>query len=506
MSTRTAPGGGESMADRKVWKAIIGGSPRDGSAGESFPVHEPATGEAFAEVVTCNETDVDVAVSTAGRAYEENWRWRTPRERGQLLLKLARLIEEHADELAELETREMGKPLEQSRQFDVRFAHGVCEYFGGLADKLVGDFIPQGPVGVYTVPEPYGVVGAVMPFNWPPIHVCGKVAPALAAGNTVVIKPAEQAPLTAIRVVELMNEVFPPGVVNVVPGFGPVGAALVGHPGIGKISFTGSTVTGRAVMQAASENLTPVILELGGKNPFIVFPDADLDLAIKGAVEGMFFNQGEACTAASRILLHEGIKEAFMERFCPAVEGLVVGDGLDGKTHIGPMVTEQQQQRVLDYIRLGEEEGAKIVARGMVPDDPRLKNGYYVPPIVFDDVKNSMRIVQEEIFGPVVVVTQFHDYGEAIQLANDTEFGLVAAVYTRDIAMANRAAREIDVGIVFVNNYNRAFLGSPFGGVKGSGNGREHGLETIREFTTTKAVRMPSGLGEIPVWSAVRGL
>ncbi len=494
------------MLERSLWKGVIGGAPREGSAGTTFAVHEPATGAVLAEVAECNEADLDLAVSTARRAYEEDWRWRTPRERGQLLLKLARLIEEHADELAELETREMGKPLEQSRQFDVRFAQGVCEYFGGLADKLVGDFIPQGPVAVYTVPEPYGVVGAVIPFNWPPIHVCGKVAPALAAGNTVVIKPAEQAPLTAIRVVELMNEVLPPGVVNAVPGFGPVGAALVGHPGIGKISFTGSTVTGRAVMQAASENLTPVILELGGKNPFIVFSDADLDLAIKGAVEGMFFNQGEACTAASRILLHESIKERFMERFCPIVEGLVVGDGLDERTQIGPMVTEQQQQRVLDYIRIGEEEGAKIVARGKVPDDPRLKNGYYVPPIVFDDVKSSMRIVQEEIFGPAVVVMRFRDYEEAIQLANDTEFGLVAAVYTSDVAMANRAAREIDAGIVFINNYNRAFLGSPFGGMKGSGNGREHGLETIREFTTIKAVRMPSGIGEIPVWSAVQDL
>jgi acyl-CoA reductase-like NAD-dependent aldehyde dehydrogenase len=492
------------MEEREVWKAIIGGNPRDGSTGELFPVHEPATGEVLAEVSTCNEADVDLAVATARRAYDEDWRWRTPRERGQLLLALARLIEEHADELAELETREMGKPLEQSRQFDVRFAHGVSEYFGGLADKLVGDFIPQGPVSVYTVPEPFGVVGAVIPFNWPPIHVCGKTAPALAAGNTIVIKPAEQAPLTAIRVVELMNEVLPPGVVNVVPGFGPVGAALVGHPGLGKISFTGSTVTGRAVMRAASENLTPTILELGGKNPLIVFSDADLDLAVKGAVEGMYFNQGEACTASSRVLLHESIKDRFMERFCPAVEGLVVGDGLQASTQVGPMVTEQQQQRVLDYIRIGEEEGAKIAARGKLPEDPRLKKGYFVPPIVFDDVKNSMRIAQEEIFGPVVTVMTFQDYEEAIHMANETEFGLVAAVYTGDIARANRAAREIDAGIVFINNYNRAFLGSPFGGMKGSGNGREHGLETIREFVTTKAVRMPSGLGEIPVWSAAR--
>jgi acyl-CoA reductase-like NAD-dependent aldehyde dehydrogenase len=257
-------------------------------------------------------------------------------------------------------------------------------------------------------------------------------------------------------------------------------------------------------MRAASEYLTPTILELGGKNPLIVFSDADLDLAVKGAVEGMYFNQGEACTASSRVLLHEGIKDRFMERFCPAVEGLVVGDGLQAGTQVGPMVTEQQQQRVLDYIRIGKEEGAKIAARGKLPDDPRLKNGYFVPPIVFDDVKNSMRIAQEEIFGPVVTVMTFQDYEEAIHMANETEFGLVAAVYTGDIARANRAAREIDAGIVFINNYNRAFLGSPFGGMKGSGNGREHGLETIREFVTTKAVRMPSGLGEIPVWSAAR--
>jgi acyl-CoA reductase-like NAD-dependent aldehyde dehydrogenase len=492
------------MADRQVWESLIAGAWRPSSSGETFEVHEPATGEVIAEAASCTEEDVDLAVASARRAYEEDWRWRTPRERGQLLLKVAELVREHADELARMETREMGKPLEQSRMFDVRFAGDVTEYFGGLADKLVGDFIPQGPVAAYTIPEPYGVIGAIIPFNWPPIHICGKAAPALAAGNTIVIKPAEQAPMTAIRLVELMNEILPPGVVNIVPGLGPAGAALVSHPGVGKVSFTGSTATGRAVMRSAADNLTPTIMELGGKNPFIVFGDADLDLAVKGAIEGMYFNQGEACTAASRTLLHHSIKDAFMEQFCPAVERLVVGDGLDERTQVGPMVTKQQQQRVLDYVKIGEEEGAKVVAKGKLPDDPRLQNGYFVPPMVFDGVKTSMRIAQEEIFGPVATVLTFSDYDEAIAIANDTEFGLVAGVYTGDMATANRAARQIDAGIVFINNYNRAFLGTPFGGMKGSGHGREHGLETILDFVTTKSVRMPSGLGEIPTWSAVR--
>jgi acyl-CoA reductase-like NAD-dependent aldehyde dehydrogenase len=491
------------MTNREEWLGLVGGELRRSSSGRVFAVHEPATGRELAKVTHFSDDDVDVAVATAHRAFD-SWRWKTARERGQILLQIANAIRENADELARLETTEMGKPLDQARMFDVRFAGDVCEYFGGLADKLVGQFIPQGPISVYTVPEPYGVIAAIIPFNWPPIHVCGKIAPALAAGNTVVMKPGEQAPMTAIRVAEIMNDFLPPGVVNIVPGLGDTGKALVGHPGVGKISFTGSNMTARAVLDTAAENLTPTILELGGKNPFIVFDDADLDWAVTGAIEGAFFNQGEACTAASRILVQEGVKDRFLEKLCPAVEALVVGDGLADGTDVGPMVTPQQRDRVLDYIRIGEEEGAKIVARGRLPDDPRLSDGYYVPPTVFDGVKNSMKIAQEEIFGPVTTVISFDDEAEAVKAANDTKFGLVAGVYTEDLRRANRVARQINAGVVFINNYNRMFLGTPFGGVKESGHGREHGLETIQEFVWTKAVRMPSGLMDIPVWSGAQ--
>jgi acyl-CoA reductase-like NAD-dependent aldehyde dehydrogenase len=493
------------MDDRQPWTLHIGGERREAASGEVFVVEEPATGEFLAEVAAGGPEDIDEAVQVARRAYDEHWRSLAGYERAALLSSIADVIREHADELAELETREMGKPLDQARQFDVRFASAVFDYYAGLADKLNGEHIPQGPIDAHTVLEPYGVVGAIIPFNWPPIHLAGKAAPALAAGNTLVMKPGEQAPLTAIKLTELMAEVLPPGAVNVVPGLGAAaGAALVSHPQIGKVSFTGATATGRAVLRGAAENITPAVMELGGKNPFIVMPDAHLEAAVLAALEGMFFNQGEACTAASRILLHAEIHDRFLEMFCPAVESLVVGDGLDQATDLGPLVTRQQQQRVLEYIRIGEEEGAKIIARGRRPDDPRLENGFFVEPIVFGEVDNHMRIAQEEIFGPVTTIIEVQDYDDAIRTANDTAFGLVAAVYTGDTVLADRAAREIEAGVVFINNYHRGFLGMPFGGMKASGYGREHGTETIREFVRTKAVRRPSGLGEIPRWKGAR--
>jgi acyl-CoA reductase-like NAD-dependent aldehyde dehydrogenase len=466
-----------------------------------FDVNEPATGAVLARVHGARPTQVDAAVRRAHGAFA-TWRHMPPRERGRLLRRAGELIAEHHDELARLETREVGKPLEISRDYDMNVCINSFEFFGGYADKIHGEMFGGGPVSTFTTPEPYGVVGGIIPFNWPPVHTAAKTAPALAAGNTIVLKPPPQCPLTIMRIVELLQQVFPPGVVEVVPGAGPdVGAALVGHPLLGRLSFTGSTATGRAVLKTAAENITGALLELGGKNPFVVFDDADLDVVLPSAIEGAFFNQGEACTQASRMLVHESRLDEFTDRFVRATSRLIVGDGLDRRTHIGPLVTREQQRVVEGYIQLGEDEGARVAHRGEPPSDERLRGGYFVAPVVFADVAAHMRIAREEIFGPVVTIHRFSSYAEAIEIANATDYGLVAGVFTGDMTLAQRAARDIDAGVVFVNNYNRAFLGTPFGGNRLSGYGREHAVETVREFLRSKSVRMPSGLGEIPMWS-----
>lgn len=489
------------MSNREVWQAIIDGHRVDAVGGETFIVDEPATGQPLARVVRCGERDVDIAVTAAQRALQAGWRAMPPIPRAALLRRVAGAISEHAEELAALEAQEVGKPIHQSRMFDVMFCSTAFDFFAGLADKVHGEAIPQGPIDTYTIREPYGVVAAIIPFNWPPIHFAGKVAPALATGNTVVIKPGEQAPLTLIRLTEILNEVLPPGVVNIVPGDGPeAGAALVKHPGVGMVSFTGATATGRHVLRGAAENLTPTLMELGGKNPFIVMPDAHLPTAVRAAVEGMFFNQGEACTAASRILLHVDVRDAFLADFLPRVAAIRLGDPLDEATDMGPLVTRAQQERVLGFLSTAAEEGVTILCEGELPDDPRLADGFYVRPTVLTGVDQNSRLVQEEVFGPIVTIQDFATYEDAIRLANDSDFGLVAGVFTADMTLSRRAARDLEVGVVFVNNYNRTFLGMPFGGMKGSGFGREHALETLNEFVRTKAVRVPSGEGAVPVW------
>ena len=466
---------------------------------QAFSVYNPATGAELARVAGGGRKEADAAVKRAHEAFLE-WRYVPVQERCKALLRVADLVEAHADEIAQLETMEMGKPFRQSRELDLEFCIGAFRFFGGLADKLPSEYIAHDPISVYTLREPYGVIGGVLPFNWPPIHTAGKSAPALATGNTVVIKPPLQAPLAIMRIVELMQEILPPGAIEVVPGGVDAGAAIAANPLVGKLSFTGSTPAGRAVLKTAADNLTPALLELGGKNALIVFDDADLDLALRGAIEGAFFNQGEACTAASRILLADEIYDEFAERFAAATERMIVGDGMDRETHVGPLVTREHQERVQEYLRIGAEEGAKVLGRASVPRDPRLKDGYWVAPTVFGGVDRSMRIAREEIFGPVTALMRFSSYEEAIEIANDTEFGLVAGVYSRDFAKTQRTVRDLAVGVVMVNNYNRAFLGTPFGGTKGTGYGREHAVETLREFTRTKAVRMTSGLSEIPIW------
>ena len=475
-----------------------------GDPADLFEVDEPATGDLLARVHGGGAAEVDAAVRRAHRAYHEVWRPLTARERGRMLVRAADHLRRHVDELARLETRDVGKPIGISRGYDLQVCCDSFEFFGGLADKAADVSIGLGFVDARVVREPYGVVGGIVPFNWPPIHTAAKVAPALAAGNTIVLKPPEQAPLSVIRIVELLQEVLPPDVVQVVPGHGAAaGAALAGHPLVRKLSFTGSPVTGTAVLRAAAEHHTPALLELGGKCPVVVLDDADLDRALAGVIEGSFFNQGEACTAASRVLVHASRHDELLARLVEAVPRLRVGDGLDEATHVGPMITSVHRRRVEEYVEIGLQEGARIAVRGAVPDDPRLARGHFVAPTVLTDVRQEMRIVQEEIFGPVVTVQAFENDEEAVALANGTPFGLVAAVYTRDAERSARIARDLEFGVVMVNNYSRAFLGSPFGGVKASGYGREHAVETLAEFTWSKSVRTPTGVRPVPVWQAV---
>jgi acyl-CoA reductase-like NAD-dependent aldehyde dehydrogenase len=497
LETRPAPPGEVSLpALEGAWSS---GRPED-----AIDVEDPATGAVIATVAGGGPAEVDAAVHRARRAYQEVWRQTAARERGRLLGECSRVIREHADALALLETLEMGKPYSQARRFDVEFCASSFDFYAGLADKLPGDAFDLGPVAAHTVHEPYGVVAGIIPFNWPPIHTAAKSAPALAAGNVVVLKPPEQDPLTIMRIVELLGDVLPPGVLQVVPGRGPgAGTALAAHPLVERLSFTGSTATGRAVLKLAAEGMTPVTVELGGKNPLIVFADTDLDAAVRGALEGAFFNQGEACTAASRLLVEDAVHDEFAERLAAAVARLRVGDGRDPTTHIGPMVTRAQQRRVLGFIDQAIAEGATLAAQAPLPELPRLAGGYWVAPTLFIEVTPSMTIAREEVFGPVTAVMRFSGEYEALEMANDTPYGLVAAVYTGDHPRARRMARGLEAGVVMINNYNRALLGTPFGGFGDSGYGREHAIESLLEFTRTKNIREPSGRGTIPEWDAL---
>ena len=488
-----------SPLERIEWGAFIDGAfaPVDGAP--TFEVVEPSTATPLAQVVSGDAALVDRAVASA-RAALPAWRDLSGRERGAYLRQVAARIREHADELAELVSRENGKPRRDARANDVNFSSNCFEFFAGLGDSLPGEIIDQGPVETRVLYEPYGVVACILPFNWPPIHFAKKGAPALITGNTVVIKPGEQAPLTVLRLVEIANEVLPPGVLNAVPGIA-AGPALAGHPHVERISFTGATNTGRRVLESAAKNVTYATMELGGKNSLTVLPDADLDEAVTIAIEGMFYNQGEACTSTARILLHDSVYDEFLERFTAAALDLVVGDGLDPRTDIGPMVDAVQRDRVLGYVQTAVDEGARIAAQGAVPTEPAYAQGYWVPPTVLVDVTPDSTVGQEEIFGPVALIMRYSTVDEAIEIANGTAYGLTAAICTRDEAYAWRIAPRFEAGMIFVNNYmRRSFLGSPFGGVKGSGFGRENAVETLHEFVRSKAVRFRSGRGDIPVW------
>ena len=473
------------------------------AAADVFVVTDPSTGQPIARLQGGGTAEIDGAVRAARQAFDHDWRWRPARERGAMLIEIARRLRMHIDEIAAIETQENGKPLPQAR-LDVEACIATFDYFGSLAGKLPGDFFDGGVIYGASLIEPFGVVGAILPYNWPPIHTSGKAAPALAAGNTIVIKPPEQTPLTVLRIVEIMQEVLPADVVQIVPGAGPAaGAALAAHPLIGKLSFTGSTPTGAAVVRASAANTTPTLLELGGKNAAIVLADADLDGALRCIIDAAFYNQGEACTAVSRVIVDESRHDELVKRLAAAVVLLKVGAGTTPGIHVGPLISAEHRDKVLAYIDGAVAAGAVIAAQASLPEDPVLAGGFYVSPTLLTGVRPDMAVAREEVFGPVLCVLRCSSADEAVAIANHSAYGLTAAIFTRDQAVAWRLARHLDVGIVFINNYFRSAGGMPFGGAKASGYGREHSLETLKEYGRVKLVSMPSGLRDVPMWSGV---
>ncbi|MGH9748411.1 MAG: aldehyde dehydrogenase family protein [Candidatus Polarisedimenticolia bacterium] len=466
----------------------IGGQPVESLSGATFRTLNPATEEPLADIAEGRAEDIDRAVNAARRAFSEGpWASMAPADRGRILWKIGDLLEARLAEVAELETLDSGKTITESSRVDVPFAADCFRYFAGWATKIEGETIPvRAPCFNYTLREPYGVVGQIIPWNFPILLAAWKVAPALAAGNTVVLKPAEQTPLTALRLAEIALEAgLPPGVLNVVPGFGPTaGAALVDHPGVAKIAFTGSTAVGQEIMKTASRTLKRLTLELGGKSPNVVFADADLDAAVRGAGTGIFYNKGEVCTAGSRLFLEEPLHDAFMDRLLAQTAKLKQGDPLDPKTRLGPQVSETQMKRVLTYVEAGKSDGARLVTGGARSGN----RGWFVQPTIFDDVRPEMTIAREEIFGPVLSVIRFRDFDELVRAANDTTYGLAAAVWTKDIRKAHRAARLLQAGTVWINTYGLYDSAMPFGGYKMSGFGRELGRHGLMEYTQTKSV------------------
>jgi aldehyde dehydrogenase (NAD+) len=470
-------------------RLFIGGRFVAAADGGEFVTLNPHDGSVLANVAQAGPEDVDRAVAAAADAFPA-WARLQASARGRLLLRLADRIEEQADELARLESLDTGHPIRDSRALDVPRTAATFRYFGGMADKVQGSVIPVEPGFLnYVLREPVGVVGEIVPWNFPLMFCSWKMGPALAAGNTVVLKPAELTPLSALRVGELMTEVgFPAGVVNIVPGPGRTsGAHLAAHPDVAKIAFTGSTAVGREIVQASAGNLKRVQLELGGKGANIVFADADLDAAINGSAFAIFHNQGQACIAGSRLILHERIADEFLARFIELAESIRLGDPLDLATEMGPLTSARHRDRVLSFVDVARAEGGEILTGGAPPADPALAAGYYVRPTVVRADTDS-RVCQEEVFGPFVTVTTFRSDEEAIGLANGVEYGLGGGLWTRDVQRAHRVAGAIRSGMVWINTYKRVSPGSPFGGVGRSGYGRDMGFEAMHEYTEVKSV------------------
>jgi aldehyde dehydrogenase (NAD+) len=462
---------------------------RPAASGKRFPVENPATEEVIAEVALGDAADVDNAVLAARTCFESDaWRGLSARKRGRLLTKAADLLEARIDEVARLETAHNGKTLFESK-IELTMTVNTLRYYGGWADKITGDTLPvDGPFLCYTLREPVGVVGAIVPWNFPLNIASWKFAPALAAGCTIVLKPASETPLTALAMAELMLEAgVPAGAFNVVPGGGSTaGAALVRHPDVDKISFTGSTEVGRQIMRMAADSNKRVTLELGGKSPNVIFADADIPAAVKGAQTGIFYGKGEVCAAGSRLLVEDRVHDQVIEQLAAGAKKITPGDPLDKNTRLGALVSKKQQESVLSYIKKGVDEGATLVAGGKAVK-PNGK-GYYVEATVFDGVTPEMTIAREEIFGPVLAVLTFKDFEDGVKLANRSMYGLAAGIWTKDIQKAHRAARAIRAGTVWINSYNFYDSGAPFGGFKASGFGRDLGRDALDGYLETKTV------------------
>ncbi|HKV56022.1 MAG TPA: aldehyde dehydrogenase family protein [Candidatus Binataceae bacterium] len=469
---------------------LINGKWAPAKSGKTFETVNPANEAVLALIAEGDKADVDEAVKAARKAFEEGkWPNMGPHERARLMLKIAELIDAHADELAELETLDNGKPLTFSRGFDIPAAAETFRYYAGWVTKIYGETNPSDPSFFnYTLREPVGVCGQIIPWNFPLLMAAWKLGPALACGNTVILKPAEQTPLTALRLGELITEAgLPDGVLNIITGFGPgAGSSIAEHPAIDKVAFTGSTEVGKLILQASAGNLKKVSLELGGKAPNIIFPDADLDQAVPTSMMGVYFNSGQVCCAGTRIFVQRERYDEVVEKLANFSKNVSMGDPFDQKSTIGPLVSREQFDRVKGYLEVGKKEGAKVSAGG----EAGTGKGYFVKPTLFSGVNNEMRIAREEIFGPVGAAISFKDEGDAVLQGNNTEYGLSAAVWTRDISRAHKVARSLKAGTVWVNCYNQLDPISPFGGYKQSGFGRELGKYAIDLYTQIKSVWM----------------
>lgn len=484
----------------KTYEMLIGGKWVQARSGATRDIHDPASGELLAKVPESGREDVVAAIQAARDAFDNGpWRKMTALDRGKLLFKLADAIRAEAKLFAELETRNMGKPLAEA-EFDVNDAANCFEFYGGLATKIHGETmsVPANSLS-FVVREPIGVCGQIIPWNYPLLMAAWKLAPALAAGNTCVLKPSELTPLTALELARLAQAVeFPAGVINIVTGPGAgAGEELASNPHVDKVAFTGGTVTGRKIMTAATGNLKKISLELGGKNPNIVFADADFEAAVDGALFGAFANQGEVCSAGSRLLVERSVHKKLVDAMLKKVPRIKVGHGLTAGVKMGPLVSAAHRDKVEAYIKIGTQEGAKLVCGGKRPEGKEFAKGNFLEPTIFDDVKPAMRIAREEIFGPVLAVIPFDTEEEAIRIANDTEYGLAAAVWTKNVTKAMRVIREIRAGITWVNTYHPTFNELPWGGYKQSGMGRELGFHGLEEYLETKQVNI--NLDEAPI-------